>query len=182
MNNDHLNLKKKLIQIINQIDNLNWNKAKTIWLIDVCLLASRINSTNKTICTYGNEYEFIYRHIACLQSFNLEETFLSQNCSFKVKVGQKLRNYFYIIKQNDKYILNINSKKWCNICNNELRVQINFAEEIFWLFCEIDTGISLSVDLLPKSIQLGEKLYTLLCATFQSATFNVLKNILKLFF
>jgi hypothetical protein len=159
-------LKNNLTVIIELIENLNWNKAKTVWLLGICKLDSQINQISKSIDTFGNEYEFFYRYFACLQVFNLTETCLNDKCPMVRTEKIIKQNYLYFINEKKKVVLNIQSFKTCKRCKIALDVKFEFLSNPCWLILEIAAGINLSIVELPRSFKLNSNEYHLLCATF----------------
>ena len=161
---------ERLLEIINEIDKNNWNRAKTLWLFDFCKrdksgICNDHNTVHlNSICTFGTEYTHFYRHVSFLQSFNTVEK--CNTCKIDLS-RNNVSEYLYLIRSEDKLILYIQESDYCYKCNSIIEKKINFVNnDPCWLICEIDTHLELTYDVLPKIIFFNNINYKLLCCTF----------------
>jgi hypothetical protein len=159
-----------ILEIINAIERNNWNRAKTLWLFDFCRRnkdGSCIDHDTihvKTICTFGTEFNHFYKHVSFLQSVIIVEKCNLCNIDYS---SQKTFEYFYLKRQEEKIILNIQDIAFCDKCEQMIEKKFNFVHgDPCWLICEIDTHLELTYDALPQIINLNNKNYRLLCSSF----------------
>jgi hypothetical protein len=158
------------LQIINEIDKNNWNRAKTIFLFEICKREKNGSCSNhgyqhfNTICTFGTEYFHFYRYISYLQSVYVEEKCSICNIDYS---SHRSYEYLYLKRYEEKIILNIQVPVFCDQCVQLVDKKFNFVEgQPCWLICEIDTNLDLTYDILPNTVHLNNKIYRLLCCTF----------------
>ncbi len=155
---------RDIFQLINCIDDKDWNKAKTIWFFEIC---NHRNMKNKrTICSFGTEFEFFYKYIHFMQEFKLKE--ICTKCQLDHSPRDKQR-YLFLVKYKNEIVLNVTEKFTCRSCNIEMDKELEFKyKEPCWLVCEISPRLKLSADLLPTHVKLNQKEYKLLCATYNT--------------
>ena len=168
-----LQANKDIISIIKSINELNWNRAKTIWLFNVC--KRKIDFNAKSMCTFGSEYDFFYKPISFMQRFQMFEKCLKCN---KEK-SPKEQNYLFFTENNGNLLLNKHAQKFCTSCGNDIQIDFNFVLGFpCWLICEIEPELTIYIDNLPKIIPIKDKNYKLLAATYH----NGFNHFLGIFF
>ena len=165
------NSHQNILKIIREINENNWNRAKTIWIFDVC---KRISDMSQ-ICCFGSEYEFFTQHIVFMQRFNRTE--ICEYCGHTSNPREQ--NYLYFDQQFGKIVINILKATACIQCNNEMRIDFQFVQDFpCWLILEIGYQVKLTVNELPKLLNLKNKNYKLLCATYNSGGLHFLGTFL----
>ena len=158
---------ENFLKIIREINENNWNRAKTIWIFDVSQRKSDITQ----ICSFGNEYQFFTQHIVFMQRFNRFE--ICESCGHNS--NPRDQNYIYFDKQFGRIVINILKATACIKCNNEMSIDFKFVQDFpCWLVLEIGYQVKLTVDELPKLLNLKEKNYKLLCATYNNGASHFL--------
>ena len=164
--------KQSIIDIINCIDKNAWNKAKSIWIIQIlCMLKPNIKCKCKSkrdcqcfvITTYGTEYEFVLSHVIEIQSYNLILS-CSNDCLSNNKVKQSISLNFE--KKDDKVKLKFTNIEKCKICGTKIKLECKLRQDPLWIFVQTIQNEAIYANDLPKSIKIGDKIYQLLCATF----------------
>ena len=52
------------MRVIDHIENNDWDRAKTIWLIEICTIKPGLNKSNELVLNAeGNEYQFFTEHL-----------------------------------------------------------------------------------------------------------------------
>ena len=152
---------KNILKIIDCIEDCKWNRAKTIWLFDIC----QRKKNSSRICTFGSEYEHFTQFIAFMQTFKSTE--ICEICN--LDQSPKEQNYLFFTKEHNDIILNLQEELFCKTCQNKIHRKIAFLSgEPAWLVCEIQPNIVIDIEMLPKQLVLNEAVYKLLCATFNN--------------
>ena len=149
---DETDLAKNLIEIINSIEGLDWNKAKTIWFINVC----KAKIVKNCICAYGSEYEHFSRYLRNLQVFKILE--ICQFCNYDYSPKSDQNYLFFMRNCNNDFILNKQTNKKCNRCDKDYECAIKFFKDLCCLICEIDAQTEAYIESLTKSVMLKQKL------------------------
>ena len=111
-------IKEKIASIIGFIDSNNWNKAKSIWLLDVCkLCVSQDENGNHSICTFGTEMERFINFIKPIQSFESQVVCNNQLC---MRSLTRTINDLYLSKVGEDVVFNFFLKKKCSYCSHQL--------------------------------------------------------------
>jgi hypothetical protein len=169
----HLSFDKSqyLIDIINSIEFIQWNKAKSIWILmflfDVysidcdCVECKNIFSRNE-ISTFGSEYEFFLEQIIQIQEY----TFLSM-CSIECDLNNITKKSVALTFEKDKKKVNLlfKHKLPCRNCRSNVNAQfIQFKNNPPWVFVQTNDS-EIYVQEVPKILTIGLKNYKLLTAT-----------------
>ena len=156
-------IKEKIASIIGFIDSNNWNKAKSIWLLDVCkIFVSQDENGNHSICTFGTEMELFINFIKPIQSFESQVVCNNQLCMRSSTI-----NDLYFSKVGEDVVLNFFLKEKCSYCSHQLSISNNFNGVPPYHFIESDIRDKLNVHQLPNEISFGEgKMYKFICTTY----------------
>ena len=169
----HLSFDKTqyLIEIINSIEFIQWNKAKSIWILmflfDVhsidcdCVECRNILSKNE-ISTFGSEYEFFLEPIIQIQAY----TFLSM-CSFECDLNNITKESVALTFEKDKKKVNLlfTHKLPCRNCRSNVNAQFKqFKNNPPWVFVQTNDS-EIYAQEVPKKLTIGVKNYQLLTAT-----------------
>ena len=156
---DIMNLLIKIVDIVKLINESEWNKAKTIWILQV----NKLSPLRRTFNTFGSEYEFFINHVRQLQRYR----YFCANCNqyfyenFDLEVSKDLNNnivYSYEILKDCKY------------CKTKDNVKIVFEYPLFWFYLQVDLKNKQSISIFdfPLQKELNVKKYKLLYGTFYS--------------
>ena len=168
-----------IIDIINCVEKKEWNKAKSIWISKIinsdCDLTGK-NSIikNKTISTYGSEYEFFLNFIIQFQKYKLTYT-CSACCSMNNTTKESVSINF--VKNNVVVFMNLTERDKCSKCKAKKNNECLFLKTPPWLFIQkIDTA-PIYVNELPKIITISRESFLFLCATIHTDSPNHFRSI-----
>jgi len=106
--NRNQNLCQKIEQIVNLILIKNWNKAKSIWILEILKLEPK----RRVFSTFGDEDTFFISHIKTMQRLN----HYCKTC------GEVFYEIYIHADINNNIIFNFNEIRKCNICGCEQNV------------------------------------------------------------
>ena len=75
---------KFLLELFDCIDKKNWDKAKTIWLVDICKKKTKAKKKKKfapKLWNFGNEYSQLLKYFFENKSFDCKEKIINHFCS-----------------------------------------------------------------------------------------------------
>jgi hypothetical protein len=101
-----------------------WNKAKSVWILQVLELTPKRRKFN----TFGEEYDFFIKHMKALQLINYICSNESCNCTFYSN-----DELYFDTDENMNVELNINVKKVCLFCNCDKYIKKAFKKKPCWL-------------------------------------------------
>lgn len=161
LNNNNLNLTKKLVKIIEFIDSKNWNRVKSIWAIDVC----NFKPTRRVFNFFGCEFDIFLKFLCPLQEY---EIFCENNqCELNNIIIDKKNQFYFKIDLNNNVLMSFQQN--CSACGSNLKNKL--IQTSPWLFvqnaCE-NANQFICFDELPKFININGFKYILLCATIIS--------------
>ena len=166
-NNDLIN---SIIRIIHCIDAEEWNRAKTLWILEV--LDMKPNNNN-FFDLLGTEFEFFSKYLRFFQ----EIKFSCTSCSFSMTMKD-----LYFFKKNDVLNFSIFNTDSCKFCKIDLNHD-GFIQTPFWLVVESLYNDSLEPILftdVPKNFSYKDQNFQLLFGTMHSnlhfTSFFYLKN------
>ena len=163
-----------LNEIITCIENKEWNKAKSIWLLDVLSLDYELECncdhcknclTNGAISTFGSEYEFFLQPIVEIQKY---EVIMSCSITCKNNNIKKESVSLNFQKINDEVSLIFTNQKECCYCLNKIKSECSFFYNPPWIFIQTSNSKAIYANELPKFLILMKKRYELLCATIHT--------------
>ena len=93
---------QKFFDIIDCIDKKKWDKAKTIWLVDICNKIP-LGEKKRKINVYGGEYEHFLQYIIQNQKYISNQKCLNPSCSQKNPKKFECKDFNF----------NLNKKKYC---------------------------------------------------------------------
>ena len=147
----------KIKNIIDSIEENNWNRAKSIWVFEIMKCRK-----TKYVSTYGSEYEKFITYYKNLQLYSL-----NLECSLCCNYNLKSRKMMDIIFQKDienNNILYHERPEVFTSCNKNFIKSIVFNDVPFFLFIQCYNNVYL-LD-LPKIVKIGCIDFKLLCASF----------------
>ena len=150
-----------LLTIINNIDILNWNMAKQIWVNKIMKYNQSV--IRNTISIFGNERDRLVYFLRRFQTHQLIQT-CSENCIFNEHVFSDNSFCIFFDKTNNLvHFYNTYSGK-CPQCKLPISCEIRFINNSNFIFIEVVRPNIIYSD-LPKEITLSKKKYRLICAT-----------------
>ena len=157
--NRNQHLCQKIEQIVNLILIKNWNKAKSIWILEILKLEPK----RRIFSTFGDEDTFFISHIKTMQRLN----HYCKTCDEVFYTNDEIYIHAGI---NNNIIFNFNEIRKCNICGCEQNVDKLFEETPCWLFIQnlirnMKRKRIMFYDLPPQLI-INEKKYLLLMCTY----------------
>jgi hypothetical protein len=167
--------KQHLIDIINSVEDVEWNKAKSVWILrilfddyvidcncDECIIVFPLS---KTISTFGAEYEFLLGPIIEIQKYSFI-SYCSHGCNLNGLSKESVALTFE--KQSNKVDLLFTNKNVCRTCKKKKNVELsNFIYNPPWIFVQTNES-EIYVNEIPKILLIGVKNYQFLCATIHS--------------
>ena len=115
-------LMKKLDRIIKSALTLKWNRAKSIWILEVL----KLEPTRRKFCTFGDEFTSIIQHLNKLQLINFE-------CCQKIFYHNDQLYFQY--DEADKLVLSIHIERPCESCGS-VNVTKTFSKSPLWLIIQ----------------------------------------------
>ena len=198
-NNRHHRIARYILKLIALIDQEEWNRAKTVWLLAIANLQE---TEDFTFSAFGDQHNIYSRHV----DFKLEENYLILN---KFYLGIFYRLFFSkrhlaefqrisyscdicdtnrILHKSDFFFRKIGDQCYltsifCSVC--ETQFKLSFDAEPFYLIVDSlvgPSGETLGVQDLPEQIDIDNRTFKLFCCTFQTKHHNVehFKAIIKL--
>jgi hypothetical protein len=164
--NSHL--KQNILRVIDHIENNDWDRAKTIWLIEICTIKPGLNKNNELVLNAeGNEYQFFTEHLSDLFKYKNTSVCSNKNC-VKHEQTTKIFKDLSFKKENRQVLFSFLSKNdKCGHCNTgELTIKKEFLNLPPFLIIECCFGSKISVDELPDSLIIGQVEYKFLSCTF----------------
>ena len=168
-----------LIEIIKNIDNYNWNKAKELWIVRAMNFKQK--PIKKNISLYGTEYS---RFISYLSNYQLHQLFqlCSLSCSRNNLLISSTKDHIYLKKTNESVDLYSAIDGNCKECKSEIRCDIRFINNPNFLFIESENN-NIFVNDIPKEIFIQNTIFQFLCVTVISkkkdyfCIFEITKNL-----
>ncbi len=138
--------KQDFINIINSIEFIQWNKAKSTWILNIlfskysygcnCDECIIIFPKSKSISTFGSEYEIFLQPIIEIQKYTFI-SFCSNNCDFNGLTKESVALTFEKVKSNVILLYTNKIINKCRNCNNVLNFQFkNFKNYPPWIFIQ----------------------------------------------
>jgi hypothetical protein len=169
---------EKLKQIIICVDANDWNKAKSIWIIDVLNLIPQ----RKIFSTFGQEFDFFIKHLR-----NLQTLYYSCSKHESEHVFQPINEFYYKFDENKNLKLNIFDNEICHLCKEKSQIKMSFKDSPCpWLIIDTlyrngDSKIYMTD--ISKLIQINELEFKLLCCSinFKNVHFKSVFNLEEMF-
>ena len=156
----------KIKKIVKLIDIEEWDRAKTVWVLDFMKL--KPNELN-TFCAFGSLYNSFSKHMMSLQQYKFR-------CL--CRTNDILRTQL-TLEKNNKIVsfsfYDFNCKKCLSIGENF------FIENPLWLFVEMNGQIT--IEEVPQNLIIGKVNYSFICAIYHSSnsTNSSLNHFLSIF-
>ncbi len=153
-------LSDSLIRIVDSIENINWNKAKEIWIIEVM----KYSKNEKTISLFGSEVNMMFGFLIKNQLHQLIQL-CESNCSKNKTILRNNSEFLFFNKINNNVSLHLGYFSNCVECKNSISTEIHFINNPIFIFVEA-AHKNIFINDLPKVVEINNRLYQLLCATF----------------
>jgi hypothetical protein len=152
-------LSSSLLKVIDFIENMKWNEAKSSWLVDI----AKINPEKKTINCFGAEARVFGKHVDVMQEF----VFVcgTTDCILFNRAIDNARNFFIKRDSNNNVFFPYLNMQ-CTECNQTQNIR--FVHNPPWILVESDVYSGISFTELPKKLFLGGLDFKLLCCTISS--------------
>ena len=149
-----------LKEIIANIDKLNWNRARELWIVDIMKYAK--NPTSSSISLFGSEYEMFVKYLLIYQIHDAVQI-CDHTCLFSNKIISRAREILMLTKKNNQVMLNTFYSKTCKRCKKEIKLEFQFVNNPNILF--VDSPGNLFIDEIPENIVIGINNFRLFCTT-----------------
>jgi hypothetical protein len=150
-----------IIEIIINIENLNWNRAKELWILDVMKYNERIR--DNTISLFGSENNRFLKFLSIYQ-----EHALIQSCNTLCKENGRIirEDADKMFFRKSKNIINLYSGYLgiCKKCKSKISGEISFNNNPSFIFIE-SFHSNIYFDQIPLHLTIKNNQYRLLCAT-----------------
>lgn len=171
----YLDKSKNIYNLIEAISDKNWDKAKTIWVFDICKKKASFIEGQYVIDVHGSHYNQFTTHLIRSQSYISTERCLNSNCPNNYPKTFESTDFDFIIDGNE-LLLNYNRLKIkCDICLNITLSKENKMNNMPpFLFVENNANNILNrekitVDDLPDEIYVDSQKYIFLCCSIYRA-------------
>ena len=151
-----------LKNIVQCIENLNWNTAKEFWVNQILKLDTRL--TGNSLSVFGSEKTFMLAPLAIFQKHQLLQVCKTNCIQNKNLIIRDDAEDIYFKKSNEKIALYSCYSSRCWQCNAKTRTEIVFYKKPNFLFIQ-SSHANVFFNDLPKQIYVGNVNYKLLCAT-----------------
>ena len=160
-----------IIKIISLIDENQWNRVKTLWIINILKLQPDVDWR---FSTYGSEYEFLIKPFLSYQEFQ----FKCSHCNNHIS---KTKNEFFFTKANNNLNLNFETVLFCTRYNKIFYG--SFIKKPYCLFIGVNNTLESPISLLdiPATITLDNLTFCFLCFTFGNQV-NGIKHFKSVFY
>jgi len=156
---------EKLIEVINNIDKLNWDKARELWIIEFINFREKPN--RKTISLFGSERSNFIQHIEEFQRHDLIQR-CSELCPDNNKILSNSNYMIFFEKNNQKVELISAYGAKCYKCNQQRITHFNFYYNPNFILIESARANTLYSE-LPLEIEISNKIFKLFsCTIFNS--------------
>lgn len=164
---------KNLKQMILNIDNNNWNKAKEIWITKIADL--KLENNQSILSTKGSEYDFFIKYLNQRQRHQLVQK-CGANCVENNRV-LRITDFLTFDKVDSRIELNSTLLRDVDLCDHDPLIAIEFLRKPNFVFI-LSKFESISFDELPKNITINNDNFRLLCSTLSMpghfiAVFNI---------
>ena len=155
--------KLRLKQIFDSIENGNWNKAKSIWILEFLQLKPK---DDLSFCTFSNSYESFGRIMAIQQVYSV-----SLACEFDEYSSCIQSNNFYFHFNGDNSVRYSLATRFCRNCGGEMSEvvgSVSFLVCPSWLYFDVHYEINdkrqLTCLMLPMHIRINNLDFKLIMA------------------
>lgn len=151
-------LLQHLYEVIQHIENRDWDGAKSIWSKNVIKLKL---SPSGYIDAWGTEMEMFIRFFSPLQEYTIIRTCLS---SCERNNSQQTKQLLAFRSDNNNKISLFGNEK-CRLCDKIKTYTIRFDRNPFIIIIEASLGFKTNIYDLPKELLINNKKYCLLMMT-----------------
>ena len=150
--------------IIDQIQNINWNQAKEMWILK--MMKYKIRSSLKNISLYGSEDVMFFSYISKYQEYQMVQK-CQPTCIKNNSIYRSTSTYIFFQKENNIPKLFFGYTKKCRLCSVSITTDIIFINQTKFLFIQ-PSQMNMVISELPKEIMLNDQRFKLLCATLHT--------------
>lgn len=149
-----------LKDIISKIDDLEWDKAREVWVKNIMKWSP--GRQNK-LCLYGSEFSRFIKYLHEYQRHELIQLCVT-SCILNGNtiIRRDSEHIFFKRGPNNTVVLHSKYDEFCEKCGNLVICEINFINKPIWVFVQAD---SFKLNDLPKYILIKNVRYKFLCAT-----------------
>ena len=154
-------LSEKLKMIIDLISANEWNRAKTLWILEIL----KITPKRRTFDTFGEEFDCFIKHIKELQCLNYYCR--SEHCNDNIFYTND--EFYFENDENNNLTLSFDEKTECRICKTHEHVFKSLGKSTPWLFIQNLVKFNnkpLTIYDLPNEIRIEKNTFKLLMCTF----------------
>ena len=156
INNSTCSLKIQLLEVIELIEQNDWDRAKTQWLIDINQMNS---SKNSLIDAFGCQYDLFVKHVIEFQLHHVKSTCVCGRENFYLS-----KNIEMDLDENNRPFFMLN-KKVCTYCSNLLAPCVEFQQTSPFLIIENVYNKEIKNTDLDKLFEINGIRYKLLFCT-----------------
>lgn len=161
LNSNMNNKSKTILRIVNNIDQLNWDMAREIWVNDI-MKYNEVPIDN-TISLFGSDRERFYSYLHIFQEHTVFQL-CSQNCDENHKMVYKDSVEISFQKRNNIVELFSGISGKCSKCKSSLTSIIRFKSRPPFLYIQ-SAYQRIFINEIPKVIQIDGLNYRFLCST-----------------
>jgi hypothetical protein len=158
----NLRFRDELTNVINRIENNDWNGAKQIWILEI--LQPRINGRNLSL--WGSETSKYVEPLQHFQQMNVIQ-YCNPNCPYNNTVAANYSVHLYSIRQNNVTIIDPQYTGTCNTCNTIIATEVQLNHRPNFLLVQT-TNREMRIDYLPKDLIIDNMNYRLVSCTLHS--------------
>lgn len=162
INEDNMNGFVYLQSVINYIDEMKWDHARTLWVLEVNQIRTR-----SVFSTFGTEDKFLFTHLIGSQFMERNRKCTNSSCLFIEKT--KLFDLAFMRDESRPISLSIFSDEICKKCHSNVETSHRFLYDSPFLFVTINQkegDMNFKLEDLPKIINIDNREFTFLCGTF----------------
>ena len=168
--NDKSNIALSIHQIIQLILNNEWNRAKSIWVLQVLKLLP----TRRKFSTFGEEFEFFISSVKALQ-------LIKYSCTSCKSLAYSSDELYFDFDENMNVRLSSDERRVCLDCQSDANINKSFEKIPCWLFIQsLITSYKKNITLydLPNDTFIDSQKYKLFMCTYLVGTH--FKSIIKI--
>ena len=151
-----------ILDIIQLIDQINWDGAKEIWINKIMRLSE--NPVRNTISMFGSEYERFFKYISKYQSYQLVQQCQS-NCAYNdSKIIQNHLDEIFFKKYSERVKIYHGNLGYCIQCKKKINCEILFKHQPNFIYIQSAFGKITHSD-LPSNVTINNQRFNLLCST-----------------
>jgi hypothetical protein len=150
--------------IIDKIENHNWNKAKELWIIKI--MKYKISSSIKNISLFGSEDLMFFSYLSKYQEYQIVQK-CQPTCINNNSIYRSSSTYIFFRKENNIPKLFFGYTEKCRFCSESITTDIIFINQTKFLFIQ-PSEMNIVFSELPREILVDDQRFKLLCATLHT--------------